>query len=45
MILELKEHGQFLGRDDRRLSPETMAKVMRTAEYQDLAERWAKVRG
>jgi 2-methylisocitrate lyase-like PEP mutase family enzyme len=45
MILELKEHGQFQRRDDRRLSPETAAMVMRTAEYQKLADRWTSVRG
>jgi 2-methylisocitrate lyase-like PEP mutase family enzyme len=45
MILELKEHGQYLRHDDRRLSPETAAKVMRTGEYQKLAEQWTKMRG
>ena len=34
-ILELKEHGQF---SERRLSPETMAKVIRTAKYTELAD-------
>ena len=44
MILELKEQGQFQRRDDRRLSPETAAKVMRTGEYQRLAEQWTTLR-
>ncbi|MGQ0735015.1 MAG: isocitrate lyase/PEP mutase family protein [Acidobacteriota bacterium] len=45
MIAELKEHGQFLRRPERTMSPETAAKVMRTAEYQRLAEQWMKLRG
>ena len=44
MILELKEQGQFQRRDDRRLSPEVAAKVMRTGEYQKLAEQWTTLR-
>lgn len=45
MILELKDEGQFLRRDERRLTPETVAQVMHTAEYRKLAEQWMKVRG
>ena len=45
MILELKDEGQFLRRDERRLSRETVAQVMHTAEYRKLAEQWMKVRG
>lgn len=45
MLLELKQHGQFLRIPERSISPETAAKVMRTEEYAELAERWRKVRG
>lgn len=45
MLEELKQHGQFLRRDDRRLPPETVATVLQAPEYQRLAARWAKVRG
>lgn len=45
MILELKEHGQFLRREERGLQPETAAKVLHTAEYETLAEQWSKLRG
>ncbi len=45
MILELKDEGQFLRRDERRLSRETVAQVMHTAEYRKLAEQWMKVCG
>lgn len=45
MILELKDEGQFLRRDERRLPPETVAKVMNRDAYRDLAERWMKLRG
>ncbi len=45
MILELKDEGQFLRRDERRLTRETVAQVMHTAEYRKLAEQWMKVRG
>lgn len=44
MMSELKEQGQFPRRDDRRLSPEMTAKVLRSDKYQALAARWAKVR-
>ena len=43
MLQELKEQGQFLRRDERRLSPETVAQVMHTEEYRKLAERWMKL--
>ena len=45
MIVELKEHGQFLRREERRPSPETMARVLQRAEYERLAEEWMKLRG
>ncbi len=45
MVLELKEHGEFLRPPERALSPETMAKVMRSDKYAELAERWHKLRG
>jgi len=45
MLLELKQHGQFLRIPERSISPETAAKVMRTEKYAELAERWRKVRG
>ena len=45
MLAELKEHGQFLRREERRLMPETMARVLRRAEYEHLAEEWMKLRG
>lgn len=45
MILELREHGQFLRRDERALARETAAKVLQTAEYDTLAEQWSKLGG
>lgn len=43
MLLELKQHGQFLRIPERSISPETAAKVMRADKYAELAERWRKV--
>ncbi|MDP6582212.1 MAG: isocitrate lyase/PEP mutase family protein [Vicinamibacterales bacterium] len=42
MILGLKEEGRFPRQE--RLSQETSAQVMRTAEYQRLAEQWSEIR-
>lgn len=41
MILELKGHGQFLRRDERRLPRETVARILGRDDYERLADRWA----
>ena len=45
MILELKDEGQFGRGPDRRLAPETVAQIMGTPAYRELAERWMELRG
>lgn len=43
MILELKGGGQFERSDDRRLSRETVQRVLNVPEYRKLAEQWMKL--
>lgn len=40
MIQELKQHGRLILGEDRRLSRETMDRVMDVPKYRELAERW-----
>jgi len=44
MILELKENGEFLRPEERRLSPATSARVLEVEAYEGLAERWRRFR-
>lgn len=43
MILELKDGGQFDRREDRRLSRETVERVLNIPEYRTLADEWMKL--
>lgn len=45
MILELKDEGRFGRGPDRRLAPETVAQIMGTPAYRELAEQWMELRG
>jgi len=45
MLLELADQGQFGRGPDRRLAPETVAAVMDTPAYRELAAQWMELRG
>ena len=44
MLLELQENGQFLRREERRLSPTTMSKILQRKEYRSLAKKWLSLK-